>query len=77
MHGTSTSSTTDLAQPRLALTPENIVPLLVYAREVKLKLADCLIELKSLETDLILSKVGGEYLDNNGAVEFVPDDNEW
>jgi hypothetical protein len=36
-----------------------------------------LIELKSLETDLILSKVGGEYLDNNGAVEFVPDDNEW
>ncbi len=77
MHGVSASSATDLSQPRLALTPENIVPLLVYAREVKLKLADCLVELKSLESDLLMSKVGGEYLDNDGAVEFAPDEGTW
>lgn len=74
LRGISSSSATDLSETKLALTPENIIPLLVYAREVKLKLADCLVELKSIETDLLLSKVGGEYLDNNGAVEFVPDD---
>ena len=77
IHGTSASSSTDLSQSRLALTPGNIVPLLVYAREVKLKLADCLVELKALETDLLLSKVGGEYLENDGTVEFVPEDGEW
>jgi hypothetical protein len=75
-HGVQSSSVTDLSQPRLALTPENIIPLLVYAREVKLKLADCLVELKSLEADLLLSKVGGECLKHNGAVELVPDDSE-
>jgi serine/arginine repetitive matrix protein 2 len=58
LHAPSQSpSAADLAQPRLALTPENIVPLLVYAREVKSQLADCIAELKVLESDLLLSKV--------------------
>ncbi|PVF94378.1 hypothetical protein CPB86DRAFT_740719 [Serendipita vermifera] len=58
LHAPSQSpSVADLAQPRLALTPENIVPLLVYAREVKSQLADCIAELKALESDLMLSKV--------------------
>lgn len=73
LHGNPAPKTADLSQSRLALTPENIIPLLVYAREVKLKLADCLVELKSIESDLLLSKVGGEHFDNDVAVEFVPE----
>jgi hypothetical protein len=66
----SNGSTTDLSQPKLALTPANIVPLLVYAREVKLKLADCLIEIKNLETDLLLASGLPDERDRNGEVEI-------
>jgi hypothetical protein len=46
----TTSSSIDMTFPaRLALTPENIVPLLVYAKEVKGRLNDCLEELRRLE----------------------------
>ncbi|PVF94144.1 hypothetical protein CPB86DRAFT_789318 [Serendipita vermifera] len=46
----TTSSSIDMTFPtRLALTPENIVPLLVYAKEVKTRLNDCLEELRRLE----------------------------
>ncbi|TRM67001.1 hypothetical protein BD626DRAFT_484447 [Schizophyllum amplum] len=35
-------------QPRLAMTPENIKPLLENAREIKLRLADCIEEVREL-----------------------------
>ncbi|KAG9053585.1 hypothetical protein FS842_007775 [Serendipita sp. 407] len=72
-------SLTDLSQPRLALTPENIVPLLVYAKEVRLKLADCLMELKALESDLLLSKPSedDDLLDSRGAIEIEAGGTRW
>jgi hypothetical protein len=47
---TSTSSSLDMmANPRLALTPENIVPLLAYAKEVRGRLNECLEQLAKLD----------------------------
>ncbi|KAG8825931.1 hypothetical protein FRC17_008457, partial [Serendipita sp. 399] len=75
----SSSSMGELSQPILALTPENIVPLLVYAKEVRSKLADCLLELKALESDLLLSKPSREndILDNGGAIEIETNGTRW
>ena len=75
----SSVSSSDLPQPRLALTPDNIVPLLVYAREVKHKIAECLMELKSLESDLLLSIPGAatELHDDYGAIEICPQGSQW
>jgi hypothetical protein len=64
---------TDISSPRLALTPENIVPLLVYAREVKVKLQECITEVKLLETDLLLARAAiedSEDTDGNASVEM-------
>ncbi|KAG8814072.1 hypothetical protein FRC17_001301 [Serendipita sp. 399] len=41
----TTTSSFDMLPTRLALTPENIVPLLEYAREVKHRLRECLTRL--------------------------------
>jgi serine/arginine repetitive matrix protein 2 len=68
-----TPSMTDISSPRLAFTPENIVPLLVYAREVKLKLQECITEVKLIETDLLLARAAiedNEDTDGNGSVEM-------
>jgi len=49
---TSTSSSLDMmANPRLALTPENIVPLLAYAKEVRGRLNECLEQLAKLDNN--------------------------
>lgn len=70
-HRRRTPSMTDMSSPRLALTPENIVPLLVYAREVKLKLQECITEVKLLETDLLLARAAVEDKeDMDGSVEL-------
>jgi hypothetical protein len=37
-----------LPEPKLALTPENIKPLLEYAKEVSLRLAECISEVEGL-----------------------------
>lgn len=71
--GRRTPSMTDASSPRLALTPENIVPLLVYAREVKVKLQECITEVKLLETDILLAKAAiedSEDTDGNGSVDM-------
>lgn len=75
----SSVSSGDLSQPKLALTPDNIVPLLIYAREVKHKIAECLIQLKSLESDLLLSipGTGTELHDDSGAIEIAPQGSRW
>ena len=44
------SSTT---QEQLALTPQNLVPLLKYAKEVRTRLKECLEELSAIENELI------------------------
>jgi serine/arginine repetitive matrix protein 2 len=40
-------------QEQLALTPQNLVPLLKYAKEVRTRLKDCLEELTGIENELI------------------------
>lgn len=41
-------SVRSMPEPRLAMTPENIKPLLENAREVKRRLTDCIEEMRAL-----------------------------
>ena len=47
----TTSSSLDSLPLRLALTPENIAPLLAYAKEVKARLSECLQELGQIKNN--------------------------
>lgn len=47
----TTTSSLDSLPMRLALTPENIAPLLAYAKEVKARLSECLQELGQIKND--------------------------
>lgn len=51
----------DWTAPRLALTPESIIPLLVYAREVKLKVQECIEESRSVEKGLLAARMDDDY----------------